>query len=140
VSPIRPLVQLPGYRRHERGESFNRTTSSSDVEAVSHYQCYDGNEGKICQKEVSILSLSSPLSPVLDTENISEKRPSHYLLSVDPVEEACLAALSLAQPGMKILMHPMTVRTNPLNPKFPLKLSWSTKVGRVMSPIASGIG
>ncbi|KAN0072571.1 hypothetical protein V8E54_009500 [Elaphomyces granulatus] len=84
---LRPLVRLLDHRQHDGREgSFNGNTLSFDIE-VGHHQCRGSNEGD--RKEVS-LSLSTPLSPAPDTEEIGIEWSHSCLLAADPILEALL--------------------------------------------------
>jgi hypothetical protein len=66
---VRPLVQLPGCRRHDKREEFGENTLSLHAEEVLRRQCQDAKN--ICQKDTLSLSpsLLSPLSPPLEEAN-----------------------------------------------------------------------
>jgi hypothetical protein len=85
---IRPLVQLPGCRRHDKREEFGENTLSLHAEEVFHRECQDAKN--ICQKDTLSLSpsLLSPLSPPLEEAN--EKWSCHHFLGLDPAQEASL--------------------------------------------------
>ena len=84
---LRPLVRLLDHRRHdEREDCFNGNTLLFDIE-VCHHQCHGSHEGD--RKEVS-LSLSTPLSPAPDIEEIGAEWSHSCLLAADPVLEALL--------------------------------------------------
>jgi len=85
---VRPLVQLPGCRRHDKREEFGENILSLHAEEVLRHQCQDVKN--ICQKDTLSLSSSllSPLSPLLEEAN--EKWPCHHFLGLDPAQEASL--------------------------------------------------
>jgi len=87
---VRPLVQLPGYRRHDKREEFGENILSLHAEEVLRHQCQDVKN--ICQKDALSLSppLLSPLSSLLDTGEANEKWSYHHFLGLDPAQEASL--------------------------------------------------